>query len=216
MVFDNRYEAGARLAEALKDEVKRGENSIVLALARGGVPIGSEIAKRLNLPLSVIVSRKLGAPGNEEFGIGAISELGSVVLDQASIRGLGLTRNELKRVIQTERAELKRRIKVYRGGKNLPDLQNRTVILADDGLATSVSARAAIKALKKRSPKRIIFASPVCAQDSLSLLSGLVDRVVCLVIARELVAIGNWYRDFSQISDDEVVRLLQERQAARL
>src|SRR5258706_9451703 len=177
-MYQNRHHAGKLLAHELLHF--KSEEPIVLALPRGGVAIGYEVAKALEAPLTTVVARKIGLPGNREFGIGAISENGAYILDQEVINRIGLPMEVLKNVIEEEKKELKRRVTVYRENKPLPDLQNKTVILVDDGLATGVTAKAAIAAVKKLQPKKIIFASAVCAYDTAVTLRQMVDEVVCL------------------------------------
>ena len=204
-MFDDRHDAGKQLAERLK---KYNDHSIILALPRGGVLVGYEVAKVLKVPLSVVVVRKLGAPHNPEFGIGAIAEEDVVILDQQTIEYLGITADEIAAVTKREKKELQRRVAVYRCGKSLPDLEGKRVILVDDGLATGVSAKAAITSIQKHSPKELIFASPVCAHDTAEILRSEVDALICVFTPLDLEAIGLYYRNFHQVSDEEVVRLL--------
>lgn len=212
MIFKDRQEAGKKLAtELLK---YRSENPIVLALPRGGVPIGYEVAEVLHAPLDVIIVRKIGAPGNAEFGIGAISELGVRVLDEETITLMGLDKIEINNVISLEEIELKRRASLYREGRSLPDLKGKTVILVDDGLATGVTANAAINAVKKLNPKKIIYATPVCAQNNAADLKTKIDTVICLAKPLEFLSVGSWYQNFRQISDDEVIDLLKQAREA--
>jgi putative phosphoribosyl transferase len=204
-MFKDRVAAGQRLAKILVHYQDKGP--IVLAIPRGGVPVGFEIAKVLKAPLSVLVVRKLGAPNQKEFGFGAISEGRTLVLDYRSVYALGLKETDLKMIIEEEKAELKRRADLYRQGKKLPELRERVVILVDDGLATGVSAKAAVEAVLKRSPKEIVFAAPVCAQSSVHELAPLVT-VVCAQRPTNLLAIGEYYEDFRQVTDEEVIGLL--------
>lgn len=207
-LFEDRSEAGKKLAESLKKYAK--ESPVILALPRGGVPIGFEVAKTLGAPLNVIVTRKLGFPGNKEFGIGAIGENDTEVLDQRTLALFGLPKEYLDEEIGEEKAELNRRIAIYRQNKPLPNLKDKTVILVDDGLATGVTAKAAIEAIKKQGPKKIIFASPVCAYETVQDLSNLVDKVVCVASPMEFLSVGSWYKYFPQLSDQEVVNLLSQ------
>lgn len=211
MLFTNRVDAGKKLAEKLVG--LKPQNLVVLALPRGGVPIGYEIAKKLNAPLDVLVVRKLGAPLNPEFGIGAIAPENVKVLDQTAIEYLGISQHDIKKIENKERKELNRRIKEYRGTVSLPDIKDKTVILVDDGLATGVTARAAIKAILKQDPQKLVIAIPVCAFDALegirSLVRPLIDEVICLSAPYDLSAVGFWYKSFDQVSDLEVVNLLR-------
>lgn len=208
MVFENRQEAGKQLATQL---IKyREKKPFILAMPRGGVPIAYEIAHTLHAPLDVIVVRKIGLSGNREFGIGAIAEGGVEILDQTTTRVLGIDADEIKDTIDLEEVELNRRVKVYRDGKPLPDLKNKTVILVDDGMATGITARAAIEAVKKLNPKEIILASPVCALDTTESLQNRVDGIVCLATPAEFSAVALWYKNFIQVTDEEVVNLLKK------
>lgn len=206
MVFTNRFSAGEQLANDLQHY--HFTDPYVLALPRGGVPIGFEIAKILNAPLNVLVARKLGAPTNPEFGIGSIAENGVIILDERTINLLQISQDDLHHVILHESSELERRIAEYRHGDQLPSMEGRTVILVDDGLATGVTARAAIESTKKLHPKELIFASPVCALDSVHELQNEVDQVICLAAPIDFIAVGRWYQSFSQVTDEEVVDLL--------
>lgn len=207
MVFENRQEAGKKLgSELLKF---RDQNPFVLAMPRGGVPIGVEVAEILHAPLEVIIVRKIGLSGNREFGIGAIAEGDIKVLDNATLEALGIDDEELADTIELEEQELKRRVQIYRNGKQLPNLTGKTAILVDDGMATGITAKAAIKAVKKLTPKKIILATPVCALDTVESLKNLVDEAICLAAPFEFSAVGLWYRNFTQVSDQEVIDLLK-------
>ncbi|MBI2315162.1 phosphoribosyltransferase [Candidatus Daviesbacteria bacterium] len=208
MMFENRQEAGKELASKLLKY--RGENPYILAMPRGGVPVGFEVAEVLHAPLDVIVVRKIGLFSNPEFGIGAIAEGGVRVLDQTTIGVIGIDEEEIEDTIKLEEEELKRRVRIYREGKPPPNLTGKTAILVDDGMATGITARAAIEAVKKLNPKKIVLASPVCALDTVESLKKIVDEVICLATPFEFMAVGSWYRDFEQISDEEVVDLLKK------
>lgn len=213
MVFENRKEAGKKLgSELLK---YRQEDPYVLAMPRGGVPIGYEVAEILQAPLDVVVVRKIGLSSNPEFGIGAIAEGGVQVLDTTTIKVLGIDEEEIKSTIQMEKEELGRRVKIYRGGNFLPDLTNKTAILVDDGIATGITAKAAIEAIRKLNPGKLFLAMPVCALDTVDGLKKLADKVICLAIPFEFVAVGSWYKNFTQVSDEEVVGLLKKAKRRR-
>jgi predicted phosphoribosyltransferase len=213
LVFDDRVDAGRQLAERLSQF--KDDNPIVLALPRGGVVVGYEIARALDAPLDVIVARKLGAPGQEELGIGAIAPGGVRVVDEEALRWLGITEARLQNVTERETEEMERRLRHYRGDRPLPDVQGRTAILVDDGLATGVTARAAIRSLRLQKPRRLVLAVPVCASETAERLRSEVDDLVCVSVPRYFRAVGIWYRDFAQTSDEEVVDLLKraEREA---
>ena len=205
-MFQDRTDAGKKLAAALVSY--KDSSVVVLALPRGGVVVGYQVSKELNLPLEVLLVRKIGAPFNPESAIGAISEKNTIVMSKNSI--VDLNQEKVKKTIDREEIELERRIKIYRQGRQLSDLKNKTVIIIDDGLATGLTAQAAIAAVKKFKVKRVIFASPVCAKDSLSTISDQVDNINCLLVPDYLSAIGLYYEDFSQVSDEEVIRLLTD------
>lgn len=210
MVFQNRKEAGKKLAVQLLKY--REENPVILAMPRGGVPIGYEIAEILHAPLLPVVVRKIGLSSNKEFGIGAIAEGGVKVLDTTTIGVIAVDEQELEDTIELEEKELKRRVEIYRGSQPLPDLKDKTAILVDDGMATGITAKAAIQSVKKLNPQKIVLASPVCALDTVEGLKSLVDEVICLATPLEFSAVGFWYRDFQQLSDDEVISLLKQSQ----
>ena len=205
--FKDREDAGRRLAERLSRY--RDERPVVFALPRGGVPVGYEISRALGVPLEVFVARKLGAPGQPEFGIGAVSVGGVRILNEDVVRRLGIPDDYLDRITERETAEVERRLRHFRGDRPEPDVRGRTVILVDDGLATGVTARAAIRGLRRLEPGRLALAAPVCASQTAELLGPEVDEIVCLEVPPDLGAIGFWYRDFSQTSDEEVIELLE-------
>jgi putative phosphoribosyl transferase len=206
--FWDREDAGRRLAERLS---RFGdERPVVFALPRGGVPVGYEISRSLEVPLEVFVARKLGAPGQPEFGIGAVAAGGVRVLNEDVVRRLGIPEDYIERITERETAEVGRRMYLFRGDRAEPEVRGRTVILVDDGLATGVTARAAIRALRRMEPRRLVLAAPVCAAQTAELLGPEVDELVCLEAPPDLGAIGFWYRDFSQTSDEEVIELLEK------
>ena len=208
-IFKNRTEAGKKLAEKLLPYKK--ENPLVLAMPRGGVPVGYEVATALGSPLDTIVARKIGAPFHPEFGVGAIAPGDVIILDEASIKAHDIKREELEAVIVREREEMGRRIAKYRSGEYVRGKKADTIIIVDDGLATGVSARAAIESVRRvYKPKKIIFAAPICARDSAESLSALVDRVVCANSVDNLMAIGYWYQEFEQTTDEEVIYYLEK------
>jgi putative phosphoribosyl transferase len=209
ILFEDRRDAGRQLAERLASYVE--ERPVVFALPRGGVPVGAEVSRSLGAPLEVIVSRKLGAPGQPEFGIGAVTPGGVRVLNERAVRALGIEEDYLEMVSTRELAEAERRLRLFRGeGRPYPDLEGRTAILVDDGLATGVTARASLLALRRMSPQRLVLAVPVCAVQTAELLRPETDELVCLLAPADLEAVGLWYRNFEQTSDEEVVRLLEQ------
>jgi putative phosphoribosyl transferase len=205
--FRDREDAGRRLAARLARY--REERPVVFALPRGGVPVGFEISRALGAPLDVFVSRKLGAPGQPEFGIGAVAPGGVRVLNADVVERLGIPEDYLEAITRRETAEVERRLAHFRGDRPEPEVAGRTVILVDDGLATGVTARAAVEAMKRLGPRRLVLAAPVCAAQTAELLGPEVDELVCLEAPPDLGAIGFWYGDFSQTSDEEVIELLE-------
>lgn len=205
--FADRREAGQKLAEALHRY--REEDPVVLALPRGGVEVGRAVADALDAPLDVVVARKLGAPMQPELGIGAIAPGGVRVLEPRIVEALGITDDEIDGLVAHESAEMERRERAYRGDQPPPDVRGRTAIIVDDGLATGVTARAAVEAVRRWEPKRLVLAVPVAAADSADALRRIADEVVCLLEPYDFGAVGLWYREFSQLTDDDVVALLR-------
>lgn len=205
-LFADRVEAGRQLAARLSRY--RDERPIVLALPRGGVVVGHEVARALEAPLDVIVARKVGAPGQRELGIGAIAPGGVEVIDPLTVEMLGIRREQIDAIVAEETAEMTRRIARFRGDRPAPDLRDRTVILVDDGLATGVTARAAIRSIQREQPRRLVLAVPVCAPETAEALRPEVDDLVCVESPPDFIAVGLWYDDFSQTTDDEVLELL--------
>jgi putative phosphoribosyl transferase len=204
--FPNRHAAGLRLGEELRRH--RWHEPLVLGLARGGVVVAHAVAETLDAPLDVAVARKIGAPGHSEFGVGAVTATGEATYDSRSLRALGLRPEDLREICEAERAEARRREQVYLAGRDPLPRSGRDVILVDDGLATGVTARAAAHAISAHQPRALVFAAPVCAPEAAVGLKAEVDEVMCLMAPDELRAIGEWYVDFAQTSDDEVVELL--------
>lgn len=207
MKYRNRYEAGQRLALSLGAFEERPDVS-VLGLPRGGVPVAYEIARALRVALDVFVVRKLGLPGQREFAMGAIASGGIVVLDKALIARMRVTPAAVERVIAEERAELARRERLYRGSRPPIDVRGRTIILVDDGLATGASVQAAIAALKRQGPASIVVASPVGSRDACGAIASITDGCLCAAMPEPFYAVGLWYDDFSETTDDEVRTLL--------
>ena len=211
-MFKDRVDAGKKLAEKLK-ELAPFENSIILALPRGGVPVAYEVAKRLNIPLDVIIVRKLGAPLNEEFAIGSLVEGNPerVILNENVIRKHGIEKKYLDKVINKEQNELHRREELYRKSQNiLSTIKNKKVILIDDGVATGYTIKAALTAIREQEPSSIIVALPVAPLDALRELDRLADQVIILETPEPFWAVGAHYEYFNQTSDTEVVELLNQ------
>ncbi len=209
----DRRAAGRALAEAL-DRYAGRKDVIVLALPRGGVPVAAEIARGLDVPLDVMLVRKLGAPWQPELAMGAIASGGVRVMNDEVVRGMGISPEAIEQVAQEELKELERRERAYRGNRPWPDLTDKTVILVDDGLATGATMHAAIDAVRAQNPAQIVVAVPVAPPDTVRTLEPLVDEVVCLFQPEPFMAIGQWYQDFSQLTDAEVQALLEEQEAA--
>jgi putative phosphoribosyl transferase len=205
--FPNRAEAGRQLAEKLEKYAGRND-VIVLGLPRGGVPVAYEVARRLGAPLDVFIVRKLGVPGFEELAAGAIASGGVRVLNEDVVRALANAQETIEAITARETAELERREHEYRDGRPAPDLRDRVVILIDDGLATGATMRAAIKALRQRGAAKIVVAVPVGPPDTCREIEHEADETVCLSTPLFFQAVGQYYEDFSQISDEEVRELL--------
>jgi putative phosphoribosyl transferase len=211
--FQNRHDAGRQLATRLVSYAGR-DDVLVLGLPRGGVPVAFEIAIALDVALDVFIVRKLGLPGHEEFGIGAIASGDVRVVDEAVLRTYDVGPETLERITARERLELERREQLYRDDRPFPAIEDRIVILVDDGLATGSTMRAAIAALRRKRPSRIIVAVPVGARETCAAMARLVEEVVCLETPDPFYAVGLWYDDFEQTEDAEVHELL-ERAAMR-
>lgn len=207
MIFANRSEAGRSLAWHLTKYANRYD-VIVMGIPRGGVPVAFEIAEALHVPLDVFLLRKLGVPGDEEFAFGAIASGGVRVLDREIIRGLRLSALDVKTVTAREEEELKRREIAYRGDRPAPSVAGQIVILVDDGIATGASLLAGIRALRQLRPAKIIVAVPVAPREAIERLAYEVDEVVCVATPHPFRAVGLFYDDFSQVSDEEVLQLL--------
>jgi len=207
MIFANRTEAGQELALHLRKYANR-DDVIVLGAPRGGVPVAFEIAKNLKAPLDVFVLRKLGVPGREELAFGAIASGGVRIIDRDTVEGLGITGLDIELVTRAEKEELERRERAYRGGRPRLDLSGFTVILVDDGIATGSSIRAGIRALRQMKPARIVIAVPVAPPSTCNRLQFEADELVCLEMPEPFYGVGQFYDDFSQVSDEEVKECL--------
>jgi putative phosphoribosyl transferase len=205
--FVDRRQAGRILAQHLRSYAGRAD-VIVLGLPRGGVPVADEVAQALGAPLDVFLVRKLGAPGHEELAMGAIASGDVVVINEEVVRVLKISPEEVTTEVENEREELIRREALYRDGRPAPDVQGKTVILIDDGLATGSTMRAAVTALRQQQPARIVVAVPVGAASTCAELAELADECVCAIAPEDFRAVGLWYDDFAQTGDDEVCDLL--------
>jgi putative phosphoribosyl transferase len=213
MRFQDRADAGRRLSFALARY--RDEAPIVLGLPRGGVPVAYEVARALGAPLDVWVVRKIGAPFQEELGVGAVAEGGEIHFNDRVLGELGLSQEDVAEVAQRKVDEVDERVRRFRQGRPPPELEGRTVIVVDDGIATGGTVRAALRAIRRRRPARLILAVPVAAAVTLESLRSEADEVVCLDEDPDLMAIGFYYRDFGQTSDEEVLSLLDRAHRGR-
>ena len=213
MIFRNRSEAGRWLADRLQAYARRPD-AIVLALPRGGVPVGYELARALEVPLDVFLVRKLGLPGQEELAMGAIASGGVRVINDDVVQALAVPPSVIDGVARREEQELRRREAAYRGARPAPDLRGRVVILVDDGLATGSTMRAAVRAVKQAQPARVVVAVPVAAASTRDDLGAEVDEIVCETPPEPFLAVGRWYEDFSQTTDEEVSDLLERAAVA--
>jgi putative phosphoribosyl transferase len=215
MLFANRQEAGRRLASAML--AFKTQRPVVLALARGGVPVGFEIARALAAPLDVLLVRKIGAPGCPELAIGAIvdGEHLEKVIEQRMVTELAVPQSYLDQEIAAQSAEIERRRKVYFEDRKPADIEGATAIVVDDGIATGATMRAALRAARRRHPARLVLSVPVASPTAIEALGGEADEVVCLEATQEFFAIGEFYQDFHQVSDEEVVALLKRAASAR-
>jgi len=211
--FKNRYDAGRQLARLLSPFANRSD-TIVLGLARGGVPVAYEVASTLGAPLDVFVVRKLGVPGHEELAMGAIASGGEIVLNYDVIQDRHIPDEEIASVVAHERVELSRREQRYRDGNPAPSIKDQTVLLIDDGLATGSTMRAAAIAIRTQEPTQIVVAVPISDPGVCENFRDLVDETICMVTPESLYAVGIWYRDFTPTTDDEVSELLRRREDA--
>lgn len=212
--YPDRHEAGRRLAPLLRAYAGR-RDVLVLGLPRGGVPVAFEVARALDAPLDVFIVRKLGVPGHEELAMGAIATGGVRVLVPEVVRALRIDEAALDRAADAEFLELVRRERLFRGGREAHDVTGQTVILVDDGLATGATMRAAVQALRELGPGRIVVAVPAGARETCEELARLADEVICAAMPEPFQAVGLWYRDFTQTTDEEVRELLTEAAAVR-
>ncbi|MCL0100913.1 phosphoribosyltransferase [Peptococcaceae bacterium] len=205
--YKNRVEAAKALSDILKSD--EYENGIVIGVPRGGVVLAKHIADALNLPFDIIITRKIGDPSNPEVAVGSVTQNGNLMLNYEIMSRLGLTEEDIKENIKKALREVKERVKKYRGDKPLPNLKGKEVIICDDGIATGYTIKAAIKSIKCENPKKIILAVPVAPPDALKELERYVDKIVCPLVPEFFVAVSQFYKNFRQIEDEEVIELLE-------
>lgn len=207
MMFRDRTQAGQLLAKKLAKY--KGKNAIVLALPRGGVPLGAEVADFLQLPLEVLVVRKVGAPSNSELAVGAICENEEPVFNNQILSRIGLESDDMQPIVDSEIAEIQRQVQEFRHGETLSEIEKKISIIIDDGLATGATALAAVNYLRKKGAAQVIVAVPIAAASSARSLRSKVEELVTIEEAKDLTSIGEWYQDFSQVSDQEVLFFLK-------
>lgn len=208
IMFNDRSDAGVRLALRL-EEYKGQAGVLVLALPRGGVATGFEIAHYLKVPLDIVIVRKIGFPGQPELAIGAVSETGTVVLNESIVSTYGVSKDYIEREVSHQKIEISRRAELYRKGKILPSFEGKTIILVDDGVATGATMKAAITTLKQEKLKNLIVALPVAPASTADEIKQMADTFVCIETPFDFMAVGAYYDDFTQVSDEEVIDLLK-------
>jgi len=207
-LFRNRVDAGKKLAIALKE--LKGSDLVILGIPRGGVVVAAEVAKALGAPLDIVITRKIGAPGDPEYGLGAVTQEGEVFMDGQVAESLGVSKEYLDAQIKLKRDEVRERMKKFRGDVPYPDLEGKVVVIVDDGIATGSSVAAAVLSVKKRRPREIVVAVPVAPKETVESLARDGTRVVCLQTPAQFWAIGEFYEVFDQVEDEEVERVLEE------
>jgi putative phosphoribosyl transferase len=213
MPFQDRVEAGQRLAQILSH--LKGRDVVVLGIPRGGVVVANEVARALGAPLDVVVTKKIEAPGEPEFALGAVTQEGDVIIDQAAAESLGATAEYLDGQVRIKKEEVKERLERLRGGTPYPELEGKVVVIVDDGIATGSSISAAVMSVKKKNPREVIVAVPVAPEDAVQSIEDDGTTVVCLETPGAFLAIGEFYRDFAQVEDLEVKRILDESKRMR-
>jgi len=214
MIFENRREAGRQLATALTKRGYKGENTLILGIPRGGLVVADEVAKALSAVLDVIIARKLRAPYQPELGIGAIVDGDHVLLNEGLVRAVGTGQDYLNREIAFQKEEIERRLRFYRNHWPAPEIAGKTVIVVDDGIATGYTFRASLESLRQRHPDRLVAAAPVAARESVEMLTSFADEIVCLNTPLSFHAVGAWYQDFDQVSDEEAAVILRRNRSS--
>jgi putative phosphoribosyl transferase len=210
VIFQDRRDAGRRLAEVLKQRSFPNAEIFVLGIPRGGLVVAEEVAKALSAPLDVVICRKIRAPYQPELGIGAVVDGNHItILNEDLVRAVGASRDYLAGEIAYQKEEIDRRLRYYRGDRPMPEITGKTVIVIDDGIATGYTFRAALEGLRQYQPAWLVAAAPVAAQDSAEMLRTFADEVICVSTPAFFMAVGSWYRDFEQVSDEEAAGILQ-------
>jgi predicted phosphoribosyltransferase len=212
-LFRDRVEAGRKLAAALTEF--KGKDLVILAIPRGGVVVAAEVAKALGAPLDIVVTRKIEAPGEPEYALGAVTQEGDVIMDRQVAESLGASKEYLDSQVKKKREEVNERMRKFRGDAPYPDLEGKVVVIVDDGIATGSSVGAAVMSVKKRKPKEIVVAVPVAPKDAVETLTGDGNRVVCLETPGPFLAIGEFYGAFDQVDDEEVKLILDKSRSRR-
>lgn len=207
-MFKDRNDAGKKLSVEL--EQFKDENPIILAVPRGGLEVAYETIKKLGFQWDLIIPRKIRAPHNEEVAVGAVSSDGSFFIEENYVNMLGISEEHIEHEVSLQIDEIKRRMKKYKGNDTFPDVKDRTAIIVDDGIATGFTILAAIKSVKKQGAKKIIIATPVAPQDTVDHLAEVVDRVICLLIPDDFYAVGFYYKNFDQVTDEQVFKIIEE------
>jgi predicted phosphoribosyltransferase len=216
IIFKDRQEAGRQLAEVLKKQTFSKTDVVILGIPRGGVVVADEVAKAFSAPLDVVICRKIRAPFQPELGIGAVVDGNHItILNEDLVRAVAATKDYLKREIAYQGEEIDRRLKYYRGNRPAPALSGKTVIVIDDGIATGYTFRAALEGLRRHRPAGLVAAAPVAASDSAEMLRDYADEVICLSTPAVFMAVGSWYHDFDQVTDEEVARILRRSWSQR-
>ena len=210
LIFENRRDAGRQLAARISQRRYVKESPLILGIPRGGVVVAAEVAEALSAPLDVVIARKIRAPYQPELGIGAVVDGTHItVLNEELVRTVGASKDYLDREIAYQSSEVDRRLQFYRGHRPGTEVSKKTVIIVDDGIATGYTFRAALEGLRQRKPLRLVAAAPVGARDTAKMLAAFADELICLSTPFNFMAVGQWYRNFDQVSDEEVVAILQ-------
>jgi putative phosphoribosyl transferase len=209
MTFKNRREAGQQLGVELIRRGYGGNSTLILGIPRGGLVVADELAKALSAALDVIIARKLRAPYHHELGIGAVVDGGHILLNEELVHAVGASQEYLNREIAFQKEESERRLRFYRGDRLAPEVAGKTVIVVDDGIATGYTFRASLGSLRQRHPDRLVAAAPVAAQDSAEMLKAFTDEIVCLRTPQSFSAVGAWYENFEEVSDEEALAILR-------